>query len=147
MFQRFLQATMRLFAAYKRRIWNLKGNSKDLLLYSLGGCILKQHLEISSNKNDVSQNIQSIVMNFSWDATQYQSYLLPKWLPVLLWWVEAVWSIFWQPCSHTSTNDFLICFSIVYLMSSFIRYSNDISITPMVKLHKESSLDVYWMSA
>ena len=32
-------------------------------------------------------------------------------------------------------NDFLICFSIVYLMSSFIRYSDGISITPVVKLH------------
>lgn len=46
---------------------NLKGNSKDLLLYSLGGCILKRHLEISSNRNYVSQNIRSVVMNFRWD--------------------------------------------------------------------------------
>lgn len=54
----------------------------DVLLYSLGGpqwlhfktalltCL--QHLEVSSNQNSIFQTIQSICMNFSGVATQYQ---------------------------------------------------------------------------
>lgn len=141
MFQRFLQATLRLFTAYKRRIWNLKRDSIDMLLYSLGGsqwlhlktalltCTIC--LQVAYHPIKIIYFKQSIVVN----SVELQLYRLYSKLKNVFFLNLLGQSMFWRPPSHTGMNDFFFGFSIVYLISSFIRYSNAISITPMLKLH------------